>query len=55
MKYINKGGNRMKLKKTVAKAITKASMAMAKKACGAASCYCTYQPKEPKALQKMTK
>ncbi len=45
----------MKLKETVAKAIAKASMSMAKKACGAASCYFAYQPKEPKALRKMTK
>ncbi len=45
----------MKIKETLAKAIAKASMSMAKKACGAASCYFTYQPKEPKALRKMTK
>lgn len=45
----------MKLKETVAKVIAKTSMFMAKKACGAASCYYAYQPKEPKALQKMTK
>ncbi len=29
----------MKLKETVAKVIAKTSMSMAKKACGAASCY----------------
>lgn len=45
----------MKLKEKVAKVIAKASMSTAKKACGAASCYYTYQPKEPKALEKMTK
>ncbi len=45
----------MKIKETLAKAIAKASMSMAKRACGAASCYFTYQPKEPKALRKMTK
>lgn len=45
----------MKLKKTVAKVIAKASMSMAKKACGAASCYFAYQPKEPKALEKLVK
>ncbi len=45
----------MKLKEKVAKAIAKVSMSMAKRACGAASCYFSYQPKEPKALRKMTK
>lgn len=45
----------MKLKETVAKVIAKSSMSMAKKACGAASCYFAYQPKEPKALEKMVK
>ncbi len=45
----------MKFKEMVARTIAKASMSMAKKACGAASCYFTYQPKEPKALRKMTK
>lgn len=45
----------MKLKETVAKAIAKASMSMAKKSCGAASCYFTYQPKEPAALKKIAK
>lgn len=45
----------MKLKEKVAKVIAKTSMSMAKKACGAASCYHTYQPKEPKALEKMMK
>lgn len=45
----------MKLKETIAKVIAMSSMSMAKKACGAASCYFAYQPKEPKALQKMAK
>ncbi len=45
----------MKLKETMAKVIAKTSMSMAKKACGAASCYFSYQPKEPKALEKLTK
>lgn len=45
----------MKLKETMANIIAKTSVSMAKKACGAASCYFTYQPKEPKALEKLTK
>ncbi len=45
----------MKVKEAIAKAIAKTSMSMAKKACGAASCYYAYQPKEPKALQKIKK
>ena len=45
----------MKVKEMIAKVIAKTSMSMAKKACGAASCYYAYQPKEPKALQKLMK
>lgn len=45
----------MKIKTTVANLIAKASLFMAKKACGAASCYGTYQPKEPKAVAKIAK
>lgn len=45
----------MKIHETVAKVIEKASMSMAKKACGAASWFGIYQPKEPKALEKLVK
>lgn len=45
----------MKLHETLSKAIEKISMAMAKKAGGAASDYGWYQPKEPKALEKLVK
>lgn len=45
----------MKVKEKIAKLIAKTSMSMAKKACGAASIHHTYQPKEPKALEKMIK
>lgn len=46
----------MKIQKTVAKAIEKVAVAMAKKACGAASWFGTYQPKEPtKAIEKLKK
>ena len=45
----------MKFQTVVAKSIAKVSMTMAKRACGAASCYGTYQPKEPKALTKIVK
>lgn len=46
----------MKIRETVAKAIAKASMYMAKKACGAASANGWYQPKEPtKAIEKLKK
>lgn len=45
----------MKLKKTVAKMIANVSMAMAKKACGNASVYGAYEPKEPKELNNLKK
>lgn len=45
----------MKLHETLAKAIEKISMAMAKKAGGTASEHGWYQPKEPKALEKLVK
>lgn len=45
----------MKFHETIAKAIEKISLAMAKKAGGAASAQGWYQPKEPKALEKLTK
>lgn len=45
----------MKVHETVAKVIEKASLAMAKKAGGAASNNGWYQPKEPKALEKLMK
>ena len=45
----------MKFHETLAKAIEKVSMYMAKKACGAASEYGWYQPNEPKALEKLLK
>ncbi len=45
----------MKFHETLAKAIEKVSMSMAKKACGAASFYGWHQPKEPKALEKLLK
>ncbi len=38
----------MEIRMAIAKIIAKLSLFMAKKACGAASCYGTYQPKEPK-------
>lgn len=43
----------MKLDKTIAKAVAAISMTMAKKACGMASFYGSYQPKEPKAVAKI--
>lgn len=45
----------MKYPEVVAKIIEKASIAMAKKAGGAASAFGWYQPKEPKALEKLMK
>lgn len=46
----------MKIQETAAKAIAKISMFMAKKACGSASNYGWYQPKEPtKAIEKLKK
>ena len=45
----------MKFHETVAKVIEKVSIAMAKKAGGAASENGWYQPKEPKALEKILK
>lgn len=45
----------MKLRTTAAKMIANISMSMAKKACGNASMYGTYQPKEPKALKNLKK
>lgn len=45
----------MKIHETVAKAIEKVAMTMAKKACGSASWFGTYQPKEPKSLEKLVK
>ena len=45
----------MKLHETLAKAIEKISVTMAKKSGGAASTYGWYQPKEPKALEKLVK
>lgn len=46
----------MKIKETVAKAIAKVSMFVAKKACGAASGAGWYQPKEPtKSIEKLKK
>ncbi|MBQ8790865.1 MAG: cyclic lactone autoinducer peptide [Ruminiclostridium sp.] len=43
------------LKKSIAKTIARVSMSMAKKACGTASYYGTYQPKEPANLKKLCK
>ncbi len=45
----------MKFHETIAKAIEKISIAMAKKAGGAASDYGWYQPKEPEQLEKLLK
>ncbi len=45
----------MKFHETVAKAIEKISIAMAKKAGGSASADGWYQPKEPKELEKLLK
>lgn len=43
------------LKTAVLKATAKAVRGTAKKACGAASWWDLYQPKEPEALRKMVK
>lgn len=43
------------LKTVVLKATSKAVLEMAKKACGAASWWDLYQPKEPTELKKMCK
>lgn len=45
----------MKVKKVMAKVIAKVSLIMAKKACGAASFYGAYQPKEPEMLKDMVR
>ncbi len=45
----------MKFHETVAKVIEKVSIAIAKKAGGSASADGWYQPKEPKALEKLLK
>lgn len=42
----------MKKQSTAAKAVAAVAKAMAKKACGAASMWGTYQPKEPKKIIK---
>ena len=43
------------LKAAVLKATSKAVLETAKKACGAASSWDCYQPKEPEALKKLKK
>ncbi len=43
------------VKATVLKAFAKAALGTAKKACGAASAWDCYQPKEPAALKKISK
>lgn len=45
----------MKVKTTVAKAIAKLALKSAKTACGAASYYGPYQPKEPANLRNIVK
>ncbi len=45
----------MKFKATVAKAIAKLALKSAKTACGAASYYGPYQPKEPANLKNIVK
>lgn len=45
----------MKAQKIVADATAKMVKAMAIKACGAASMWGSYQPKEPEALKKLKK
>lgn len=45
----------MAFKKIVADTVAKASLSVAKKACGAASFYGLHQPKEPAALKKVAK
>ncbi len=43
----------MLIKEKVAKTLAAAALKMAEKACGAASIYGLYQPKEPKALKNL--
>ncbi len=45
----------MKVKKTVAKAIAKLALKSAKTACGTASLFGPYQPKEPTNLKNIVK
>lgn len=45
----------MMFKKVLAEKIAKISLAMAKKSCGTASQYGSYEPKEPEALKKAGK
>ncbi|MDO4155948.1 MAG: cyclic lactone autoinducer peptide [Oscillospiraceae bacterium] len=45
----------MKAQKIVANATAKVAKVMAMKACGAASMWGAYQPKEPKALKNLKK
>lgn len=45
----------MKVKATVAKAIAGIALHTARAACGAASHYGTYQPKEPKNISSLKK
>lgn len=45
----------MKAKKIVADTAAKVAKAMAVRACGAASMWGSYQPKEPKALKNLKK
>lgn len=43
----------MKAKGIIAKALAAIALKSAKAACGAASCFGSYQPKEPATLKKM--
>lgn len=45
----------MKVREMVAKAIAKLALKSAKAACGAASCFGPYQPKEPANLKNIIK
>lgn len=45
----------MKVKAIIAKTIAKLAIKSAKAACGAASCYGPYQPKEPANLKDIVK
>ncbi|MCM1061640.1 MAG: cyclic lactone autoinducer peptide [Eubacterium sp.] len=45
----------MKVSETVAKVIAKLALKSAKAACGAASCFGPYQPKEPTNLKDIVK
>ena len=45
----------MKFKAVIAKAIAKIALKSAKVACGSASCYGVYQPKEPENLKDLVK